>query len=117
MSGWVSGQWVPSGGRAVATGRVSMRTSRRSAGEGGLPPREESLDASTRRRERWMLALRLDRPIQLSEIGPPDHLEAIERLVTGGLLAREGDALLLTARGRFLQNAVAGALVDFDGVA
>ncbi len=56
-------------------------------GSDGVPARTaEALDAATRRRERWMLGLRLDRPLDTAWAGPPDHPEVIARLEAGGLL-------------------------------
>jgi len=85
-------------------------------GEGRTPRRTtEHLDAATRRRERWMLALRQDAPISLSWAGDPDHPEAIGDLVSGGFLRRvDDDRLELTREGRFVQNSVLGVLMDFD---
>ncbi len=81
------------------------------------PPRRsaESLDADVRRRERWMLGLRLDRPLDLAWAGPPDHPEAIDELRDRGLVAGdgEGDGFRLTREGRFVQNAVLGRLMEF----
>jgi putative oxygen-independent coproporphyrinogen III oxidase len=80
------------------------------------PPRTvEPLDADVRRRERWMLALRLDEPLELGWSGPPDHPEALPALRRAGLVADDaGDARLqLTREGRFLQNAVLRELVEF----
>jgi oxygen-independent coproporphyrinogen-3 oxidase len=80
----------------------------------GSPARTvEPLDEDTRRRERWMLGLRLDRPLTVGWAGPPDHPEAIDRLAGWGLLEREGDAVALTREGRFLQNAVLHELMEY----
>ena len=80
------------------------------------PPRTvEPLHPDVRRRERWMLALRLDEPLELGWSGPPDHPEALPALRRAGLVADDaGDARLqLTREGRFLQNAVLRELVEF----
>lgn len=83
-------------------------------GAGRDPARTgESLDPDTRRRERWMLGLRLDRPLRMAWAGPPDHPEAIDRLQGWGLLRRSGDAIHLTREGRFLQNAVLQELMEY----
>ncbi|MDX6645376.1 MAG: hypothetical protein QOK40_1103 [Miltoncostaeaceae bacterium] len=119
---WQSRDYVGLGVGAVST--VAGRRWRnapgldgylRAAGAGVEPPRtHERLDPATRRRERWMLSLRLDRPLQLAEVGPPDHPEAIERLRALGLVD-EGPAGLvaLSRRGRFLQNAVLHELMEY----
>jgi putative oxygen-independent coproporphyrinogen III oxidase len=81
---------------------------------GEAPPRGlEALDEDTRRRERWMLGTRMERPLDLVWAGPPDRPEALGRLEGLGLLRVEGGALSLTRRGRFLQNAVLNELMDF----
>ena len=73
----------------------------------------EQLDADTRRRERWMLALRRDEPMSLAWAGPPDHPDEIGHLANLGLLRCEGDTLSLTRQGRFVQNAVLGKLMEY----
>ena len=76
------------------------------------PPRElEPLDADTRARERLLLGLRLDEPLQLDP-GLESVLDASarERLTRGGLIEPDrrgaGDSLTLTKRGRFLGGGV-----------
>lgn len=83
--------------------------------DGREPPRtRETLSPDTRRRERWMLALRLDRPLDLAWAGPPDALEAIARLRAAGMVrGGDGGSLELTREGRFLQNSVLHELVSF----
>jgi oxygen-independent coproporphyrinogen-3 oxidase len=71
----------------------------------------ELLDADTRARERVMLGLRLDEPLPLAGIRhalDPAGLARVERL---GLAEEVGDALALTARGRFLGGAVTAELL------
>jgi putative oxygen-independent coproporphyrinogen III oxidase len=80
----------------------------------GAPERAlEHLDTDTRRRERWMLALRLDEPLDLEWSGPPDHPDALERLVGLGLIDRVGAQIALSRRGRFVQNAVLSQLMEY----
>jgi oxygen-independent coproporphyrinogen-3 oxidase len=80
----------------------------------GTPGRTmESLDAGTRRRERWMLGLRLDQPLDIAWAGPPDHPEVIARLEAGGLLTTAAGRVSLTRRGRFVQNAVLHELMEY----
>ncbi len=75
----------------------------------------EHLDEDTRRRERWMLALRQDEPISLRWAGEPDHPEAVDDLIDGGFVRRvDIDLIELTRQGRFVQNSVLGRLMDFD---
>ena len=81
---------------------------------GALPPvGTEVIDSDTRRRERWMLGLRLAEPFDTALAGPPDHPEALVRLTEIGLAEVDGAMLSLTERGRFLQNGVVGTLMDF----
>ncbi|MCC6832278.1 MAG: radical SAM family heme chaperone HemW [Thermoleophilia bacterium] len=81
---------------------------------GEAPRREtETLDADTRRRERWMLGLRVDRDLDIGWAGAPDHPEALERLEAGGLVRRSGSRIALTRRGRFIQNAVLQELMEY----
>jgi oxygen-independent coproporphyrinogen-3 oxidase len=82
---------------------------------GGAAPRrtEETVDPDTRRRERWMLGLRLDRPLPLDWAGPPDHPDALPRLVDLGLVAYDGDTLALSRDGRFVQNAILCELMEY----
>lgn len=77
------------------------------------PGRVETLDEDTRRRERWMLALRLNRPMDRGLAGPPDHPEALVRLEALGLLTATASTVQLTRAGRFLQNAVMSELMDY----
>ncbi|MCU0308985.1 MAG: radical SAM family heme chaperone HemW [Thermoleophilia bacterium] len=82
---------------------------------GRRPPRtREPLAPATRRRERWMLATRLDEPLDLGWAGPPDHPEAVPRLAGLGLVEAGAGTLTLTRRGRLLQNAVVQELMDFS---
>lgn len=81
---------------------------------GGSPRRtHESLDGDTRRRERWMLGLRLDRPLAIGWAGPPDHPDALDRLARWGLIERDARTVTLTREGRFLQNAVLQELMEY----
>jgi putative oxygen-independent coproporphyrinogen III oxidase len=86
----------------------------REVAERGAPDRTmEPLDPATRRRERWMLGLRLDRPLDTEWAGPPDHPEVLARLEAGGLLETTGGRVALTRRGRFVQNAVLHELMEY----
>jgi oxygen-independent coproporphyrinogen-3 oxidase len=79
---------------------------------GARPERSvEALDGELRRRERWMLALRLDRPIDIGALGPPDRPDGLARLRALGLVA--DDPLALTREGRFVQNAVLHELIEY----
>ncbi len=81
---------------------------------GERPPHtDEDLDADDLRRERWMLGLRLARGMDLDWAGPPDRPAALDRLESAGLVRREGERLLLTRRGRFVQNAILHELMEY----
>ena len=75
---------------------------------GGSPRRVyEPITYDVRRRERVMLGLRLDEPLQLNGgLTTALDADAVDRLVTLGLVTRDGRAALaLTERGRFLGGA------------
>jgi oxygen-independent coproporphyrinogen-3 oxidase len=84
---------------------------------GRRPPREvEELPPDVRRRERVMLGLRLDEPLPLIGLDPVLDLDALARLERLELVARdggddEGEALILTRRGRFLGGGVTAELL------
>ncbi len=78
------------------------------------PPRTvEPLDDDDRRRERWMLGLRLADGLDLAWAGPPDRPEALGRLSEAGLLRAGADGIVLTREGRFVQNAVLHELMEY----
>jgi oxygen-independent coproporphyrinogen-3 oxidase len=82
--------------------------------QGAEPPRtRDVLDADTLRRERWMLATRLDEPVDLAWAGPPDRPAALDDLAARGLVERGEGTVRLTRRGRLLQNAVVQQIMDF----
>jgi putative oxygen-independent coproporphyrinogen III oxidase len=79
---------------------------------GRRPPRdEEPLDSWVRREERLMLGLRLDEGVPLAAVAGAYDGAALGRLERLGLAERRGDALALTARGRFLGGGVTAALL------
>jgi oxygen-independent coproporphyrinogen III oxidase len=83
-----------------------------SLGAGRRPPREhEALDDRTRRRERLMLGLRLDRPVPLADVAPVADVDALARLQRLGLAERRNGGVVLTSRGRFLGGAVTAELM------
>ena len=84
------------------------------AGNGEVPRRTgEALDSATRRRERWMLGLRLARPFRMDVAGPPDHPDALQQLADLGLLSYDADELRLSRDGRFVQNAILCELMEY----
>jgi putative oxygen-independent coproporphyrinogen III oxidase len=84
----------------------------RALAAGTQPPRElESLDPSTRRRERLMLGLRLDEAVPLAEVADVLDGAALVRLELLGLAERGTDGIALTRRGRFLGGGVTAELM------
>jgi putative oxygen-independent coproporphyrinogen III oxidase len=79
---------------------------------GERPEREvEELSGPIRRSERVLLGLRLDEPLALAELDDAVDAEAVERLERLGLVARSGEELTLTERGRFLGGGVTAELL------
>ena len=116
---WLGHDYLGIGVGAVSTvaGRrwrnaPSLAAYARALAAGSAPPREpEELPDAVREEERLMLALRLDEPLPLAGIEhalDPAGLQRVERL---GLVRTHGGALSLTARGRFLGDAVTAALL------
>ncbi len=80
---------------------------------GGAPERElELLADATREEERLLLGLRLDEPLPLVEVTRVLDRDALDRLCTAGLVERNGEAIHLTRRGRFLGGGVTAELLD-----
>jgi oxygen-independent coproporphyrinogen-3 oxidase len=76
----------------------------------GRPPRElEELPPATRRAERLMLGLRLDRPLPLAEVDVDEG--ELARLAGQGLVVSHGRTIELTDRGRFIGGAVTARLL------
>jgi oxygen-independent coproporphyrinogen III oxidase len=73
----------------------------------------EPLPHGVRRRERVMLGLRLDEPLQLNGLTTALDADAVDRLVALGMVTRDVDAatLALTERGRFLGGRVTAELL------
>jgi oxygen-independent coproporphyrinogen-3 oxidase len=76
------------------------------------PPREtEALDEATKLRERLMLGLRLDEPVEIAEVEPVLDRDALARLSDLGLVLVEGGMMTLSSRGRMLGGAVSAELI------
>jgi oxygen-independent coproporphyrinogen III oxidase len=80
------------------------------------PPREvELLDAGVKRRERLMLGLRLDEPLELASVAAEIDAGAVRRMERLGLASVAGTAdaaaLSLTARGRLLGGGVTAEML------
>jgi oxygen-independent coproporphyrinogen-3 oxidase len=76
------------------------------------PPRDiEPLDEWTRQRERLMLGLRLDEPLELTSITHAIDHAALARLEDLHLAERTNGGLRLTRRGRFVGGAVTAELM------
>ncbi|MFN8186291.1 MAG: radical SAM family heme chaperone HemW [Gaiellales bacterium] len=79
---------------------------------GEEPPREvERLDRATRERERVMLGLRLDGPLELAGLDAPVDPGAVERMARAGLLEQDGGSIRLTRRGRLLGGGVTAEIL------
>jgi oxygen-independent coproporphyrinogen-3 oxidase len=79
--------------------------------QGGYERETELLDDETRARERVMLGLRLDEPLQLADLRPALDAEGLARAEQLGLAVDGGDTLALTRRGRFLGGAVTAEIL------
>ncbi|MFL5960389.1 MAG: radical SAM family heme chaperone HemW [Gaiellaceae bacterium] len=71
----------------------------------------ELLDDETRARERLMLGLRLDEPLELAGLRPALDVDGIARAEQLGLAVDDGRTLALTRRGRFLGGAVTAEIL------
>ena len=81
-------------------------------GRGERPERElEQLDRETAARERVMLGLRLDQPLELAGLGAAVDRDALARLQRHGLVEAGDSTLELTRRGRFLGGGVTAELL------
>jgi len=79
---------------------------------GRAPEREvETLDAAVRSRERVMLGLRLDEPLALAGLEAAVDPDGLVRAGELGLATSTDNTVALTARGRFLGDAVTAAIV------
>jgi putative oxygen-independent coproporphyrinogen III oxidase len=85
---------------------------------GETPPHElEPLDAETQERERLLLGLRLDQPVELERVNGALDRAAAERLAARGLVEVGSDGtgketVTLTRRGRFLGGGVTVELLS-----
>ncbi len=76
------------------------------------PQRElEQLEPGTTARERVMLGLRLDEPLELAGLDAAVDPDALARLQRHGLIEANGRTLELTRRGRFLGGGVTAELL------
>ncbi len=79
---------------------------------GQRPPRAlEELSPELRETERVMLGLRLDEPLSIEQASGMLDLAELARLERLGLAQRQGEAITLTRRGRFLGDGVTAALL------
>jgi len=120
---WLGRDYLGLGVGAVSTLDGVRRRNRPSLGaylaalRSGRPPAREleSLDREKRARERLLLGLRLDEPLQVQSLGEAVDAEAAERLAARGLVALSADAggptLALTHRGRFLGGGVTAEIL------
>lgn len=120
---WLGRDYLGLGMGAVSTvlGRRWRNTSRlaaylAAASQVKPPARElEPLDEPVRLRERLLLGLRLDEPLDVSKLDRAIDFHALERLEKLGLAERTGTGashLRLTRRGRFLGGGVTADLLS-----
>ena len=111
---WLGRDYLGLGIGAVSTseGRRWRNTPKlavyvRELAAGQRPPRElEPLSLDVRQRERVMLGLRLDEPLQVEALAGVLDEKGLERLERLGLVARSAQTLTLTRRGRMLGGGV-----------
>ncbi len=121
---WSGSDYLGIGVGAVSTLDGLRRTNKPSVGQyvrahadGSAPPRRlEQLDTVTRLVERLMLGLRLDEGVDHESVRAVLDEAALRRMRDGGMveLARSsdgGDRVVLTARGRFVGDAVTAELL------
>jgi coproporphyrinogen III oxidase-like Fe-S oxidoreductase len=116
---WLGRDYLGIGVGAVSTieGRRWRNTPRLAsymqALAGGIRPvREvEPLSDDVRRRERVMLGLRLDEPLQVTDLLQVLDRDALARLARLGLVRADTQTLALTSRGRFLGGGVTAELL------
>jgi len=74
---------------------------------GALPPREvEDLGATTRARERLLLAARCGDPVPLAEVATILDFDAAGPLAAAGLVSLHGGTIRVTRKGRYVAGAV-----------
>jgi putative oxygen-independent coproporphyrinogen III oxidase len=116
---WTGRDYLGIGIGAVSTLALERRTNRPSlagyldALEGGAaPPRAlEQLSAEERARERLLLGLRLDVPLDVSGMEEAIDPEGLARMASLGFIESAGDTLQLTPRGRLLANDVVANVI------
>ena len=121
---WRGDDYLGVGIGAVSTLGFERRRNRASlrryvetiTGGNAAPCDVEELDDATKRRERLLLGLRLDEPVELAAIGDAIDAQALERLTGQGLVERvDGDsAIRLSRRGRLLGGGVSAELLALD---
>ena len=81
-----------------------------------VPSEIETLDDVTKRRERLLLGLRLDEPLDLASLGDAVDAEGLERMTALELVERVegGSSIRLTRRGRLLGGGVTAELLVLD---
>jgi oxygen-independent coproporphyrinogen III oxidase len=116
---WLGRDYLGIGVGAVSTieGRRWRNTARLASyihalEQGTQPTREvEPLSDDVRRRERVMLGLRLDEPLDLGDLARVVDQDAMSRLERLGLVRTDAQTLSLTSRGRFLGGGVTADLL------
>ena len=116
---WLGHDYLGLGVGAVSTIGLERRRNRpglrgylEAAEAGADPPHDlELLSASERGLERLMLGLRLDRPLRLDGLAGLLDESACARMAAAGMVARDGETIALTDRGRFLANDVVASVL------
>jgi oxygen-independent coproporphyrinogen-3 oxidase len=119
---WLGHDYLGLGIGAVSTvsglrwrDRPSLGGYLRALEQGRRPPREpESLDEETRLRERLLLGLRLDEPLELGEVEPVLDRTALEWMEELGLALTDGTTIRLSRRGRLLGGGVSAELIVWE---
>jgi len=116
---WLGRDYLGLGLGAVSTVGAQRWRNRPSLGRylaalagGHCPPRDvEDVAAEVRVRERLMLGLRLDAPVELGDVDGVVDSRALRRLERFGLVERRNGSVTLTHRGRFVGGAVTADLL------
>ena len=110
---WTGRDYLGIGIGAVSTIGLARRTNRPSLVRYLATPErvDEQLTREERDRELVMLGLRLDEPLDISQLVHALDGPGLARMVAVGMVEHDGDTLRLTRRGRVLANDVISTLI------